>query len=55
MKAKLDLSVRTYICTECGLVLDRDLNAARNLAKLGEVMVAGSGPETVNGCGGQEV
>ena len=52
VKNKLDLSVRTYVCTECGLVLDRDLNAARNLAALGEVMVAGSGPETVNGRGG---
>jgi hypothetical protein len=52
VKTKLDLSVRTYICTECGLVLDRDLNAARNLAVLGEVMIAGSGPETVNGRGG---
>jgi len=27
----LDLSVRTYECEHCGLVLDRDLNAARNL------------------------
>ncbi len=27
----LDLSVRTYCCEHCGLVLDRDLNAARNL------------------------
>jgi putative transposase len=52
VKTKLDLSVRTYVCTECGLVLDRDLNAARNLAARGEVMVAGSGPETVNGRGG---
>jgi putative transposase len=25
-----DLSVRTKVCTNCGLVLDRDLNAARN-------------------------
>src|SRR5215469_14037039 len=28
---KLDLSVRTYHCEHCGLILDRDLNAARNL------------------------
>jgi putative transposase len=33
-KAKLALSERTYVCTACGLVLDRDHNAARNLAAL---------------------
>jgi IS605 OrfB family transposase len=32
VKAKLPLSERTYRCEHCGLVLDRDLNAARNLA-----------------------
>ncbi|MNL91147.1 putative transposase [compost metagenome] len=32
-KAKLSLSERTYICTSCGMVKDRDLNAAENLAK----------------------
>ena len=30
----LDLSVRTYPCEHCGLALDRDLNAARNLVWL---------------------
>jgi putative transposase len=30
----LDLSIRTYHCEHCGLVLDRDLNAARNLVWL---------------------
>ncbi|SDJ55204.1 putative transposase [Lentzea albidocapillata subsp. violacea] len=34
VKAKLLLRVRVYHCDECGLVLDRDLNAARNLAAL---------------------
>lgn len=33
-KAKLALSERTYVCMACGLVLDRDHNAARNLAAL---------------------
>ena len=33
-KAKLALSERTYVCTACGLVLDRDVNAALNLAAL---------------------
>ena len=27
----LDLSIRTYHCEHCGMVLDRDLSAARNL------------------------
>ena len=31
-KAKLALSERTFVCTVCGLVLDRDVNAAVNLA-----------------------
>ena len=52
MKTKLTLSERTYQCSTCGLVLDRDLNAACNLAALAaQVDVAGSGPETVNGRG----
>jgi putative transposase len=34
VKAKLPLHVRTYRCDACGLVLDRDENAARNLAAL---------------------
>ena len=47
-KAKLLLSERTFRCQECGLVLDRDENAARNLAALAHTTVAGSGPETLN-------
>ena len=34
VKTKLALCERTYECANCGLVLDRDLNAARNLAAL---------------------
>jgi putative transposase len=34
VKTKLRLAERQYTCTECGLVIDRDLNAAINLAKL---------------------
>jgi IS605 OrfB family transposase len=54
VKAKLPLSERTYRCERCGMVLDRDLNAARNLAALVAAssrdaalcVVAGSGSET---------
>ena len=45
MKAKLSLSERVYHCEECGLVIDRDLNAAIN------IQVAGSAPETLNARG----
>lgn len=51
VRAKLLLSERSYVCASCGMVADRDLNAARNLAEYGNRLVAGSGPETVNGRG----
>ena len=46
VKAKLSLSERVYRCDGCGLVMDRDLNAAVN------IRVAGSAPETQNARGG---
>jgi IS605 OrfB family transposase len=46
VKAKLPLSIRVFCCDACGLRIDRDLNAACNLAALVEGLVAGSGPET---------
>ncbi len=50
VKAKLSLATRTFDCEHCGVVIDRDLNAAVNLAALaaGISTVAGSGPETRN-------
>lgn len=33
VKTKLSLSERTYICKECGCIIDRDLNAAINLSR----------------------
>ena len=50
VKAKLTLAERTLRCEACGLQVDRDLNAARNLAKLAQ-HVAQSGWETVNARG----
>jgi len=55
VKAKLALSERVYNCMECGLGLNRDVNAARNLAAYAEGWVAGSRSETINGRGGQGV
>lgn len=46
VKATLHLGDRVYECASCGLVLDRDVNAAIN------IVVAGSTPETVNARGG---
>lgn len=44
IKEELKLSERTYSCKDCGFSIDRDLNAALNLEKLGtccsEVMPA---------------
>ena len=55
VKTKLVLSERTYHCDQCGLSIDRDLNAAHNLAALAdETDVAGSGPETPNGRGADQ-
>jgi putative transposase len=47
VKAKLTLADRVYRCDMCGLVIDRDVNAARNLLNL-----AVSGTERLNACGG---
>jgi putative transposase len=64
VKAKLSLSERVFTCDEpaCALVLDRDLNAAVNLARMAsqhaqdeglDVHVAAAGAETENARGGQ--
>ncbi|WP_369524979.1 zinc ribbon domain-containing protein [Dubosiella newyorkensis] len=39
------MSERTYICEACGMVMDRDLNAAIN------ILAAGSASEAENGRG----
>ncbi|MGV9806843.1 IS607 family element RNA-guided endonuclease TnpB [Micromonospora chersina] len=53
VKAKLALSERTYQCQACGLIMDRDRNAALNLAALAaQFDTAGSGP--VAACGADQ-
>jgi putative transposase len=47
VNAKLGLGERTFQCEGCGMVMDRDENAARSLANL----VARSGRETLNARG----
>ena len=55
VRAKLTLSERTFVCGACGSIMDRDENAALNLAEYGrkvlEQEIAGSGPEIGNGRG----
>ncbi|MHA2169718.1 MAG: RNA-guided endonuclease InsQ/TnpB family protein [Candidatus Kariarchaeaceae archaeon] len=56
VRKNLMLSDRTYRCSNCGLEMDRDDNAAMNLKKYGEMyakdpMVAVSWTETLNACG----
>ncbi|MFD6756550.1 IS607 family element RNA-guided endonuclease TnpB [Micromonospora gifhornensis] len=48
VKTKLALSEREYTCQACGLVIDRDRNAALNLAALA-AKSAGSGPVPARG------
>ncbi|MGW2286963.1 IS607 family element RNA-guided endonuclease TnpB [Streptomyces phaeochromogenes] len=43
VKAKLPLHIRTYACGACGLVIDRDDNAALNLAALAAACSTGTG------------
>ncbi|MEV7027827.1 IS607 family element RNA-guided endonuclease TnpB, partial [Kitasatospora sp. NPDC093558] len=43
VKAKLPLPVRVFTCDACGLVIDRDENAARNLAGLASGGITGTG------------
>jgi len=44
IKDDLTLADRVFVCGDCGFVIDRDLNAARNLAALGEPVINGGLP-----------
>jgi putative transposase len=51
VKSELALSERVYSCTSCGLVLDRDLNAAKNLAFYAAnnlIRETGGSPDSLN-------
>ena len=37
-RVEKSLSVRTHVCTSCGLILDRDENAARNIQAAGQAV-----------------
>jgi putative transposase len=43
VKAKLTLDEHTFCCEACGIAIDRDLNAARNLAKLAHHVAQSAG------------
>jgi putative transposase len=46
VKTNLRRSERTFRCEGCGLVLDRDLNAARNLAALVAEVIGGTSSQS---------
>ncbi len=53
-KPSLTLKERVFSCAVCGLVLDRDVNAAINLLRLGTASGAGTGPgDGAYACGAQ--
>ncbi len=46
LNAELTLTDRTSVCTQCGMVKDRDVNAAMNREKVGRAH-----PEPTDACG----
>lgn len=47
---KITLSDRVYHCDSCGLVMDRDENAARNILQSTGTRLSGANVEVVNSC-----
>lgn len=52
-KQKISLDVRTYVCPECGQVIDRDFNAAINIRNfaLRNILRNTDGTSGINACG----
>lgn len=52
-RQKMPLDVRTYVCPECGQVIDRDLNAAINIRNfaLRNIFKNTDGTSEINACG----
>lgn len=49
VRDELNLSKRVYSCDRCGLTIDRDRNASKNLEAYGETILAGGTPVTARG------
>jgi len=47
----LTLSDRAWMCPSCGCMLDRDLNAARNIKREGVRILAAGHADSLNACG----
>ena len=49
----MPLDIRTYVCPECGQVIDRDLNAAINIRNfaLRNIFKNTDGTSEINACG----
>lgn len=50
VKDDLTRSDREFVCDKCGLVIDRDYNAALNLAAIGKAETQPDGPGIESGC-----
>ena len=51
VRPNMDLSERTFVCHACGVMVERDLNAAVNLAAYPEsIPVKGRGANVSPGC-----
>jgi putative transposase len=46
-RVEKSLSIRTHVCTSCGIILDRDENAARNIQAAGQALQGAGARATV--------